>query len=929
MLILPDYYKPKTTDMRKFTSYLVTMLLATIFSIAAFAQNVIISGNVKNSINTENVAAVSVTIKGSDVGTFTDDRGNYSITTKSLPVTLMFSSVGFTAQEIAVTSASQQVNINFVATEALGQEVVVSATRVAQNILESPVSIERVSAAAIRNAPAASYYDVIANLKGVDITTSSLTFKTPSTRGFNGSGNLRLNQLVDGIDNQAPGLNFSVGGFVGLSQLDVDNIELLPGASSALYGPGGMNGTLLINSKNPFKYQGLSAEVKTGVMHTDKSQRPTSPYYNWSVRWGKKVSEKFAFKITSELISARDWVGDDYRNYKGLGVAGAPSFGTRESDANYNGINVYGDETTTDIRPILAGIGAPAGYLTAPINVSRTGYNERDIINPNTVNFKATGALHYKITPKIEAVAAAYYGTGSSTYTGSDRYSLLALKMAQYKVELNNKNWYVRAYTTQENAGQSYNATVTTRLSNEVWKASGPRANSAGTIGLPEIAASWYGQYSISYLSSLQAGRSQLEAQNIARGVADVGRPAAGSQQFKDIFNRVRSIPIKNGGGLFLDKTNLYNVEGQLNLTQYTSSVADIIIGGNFKRYVLNSEGTLFADTAGPIGINEYGGYIQASRQIVKRLKLTLAGRYDKNENFEGRFTPRATALIKVAENRNIRVSYQSAYRFPSTQQQFIDLAVGGGTRLTGGNPLLANKYNFRGNPTYSYESLQRGGAPKVVTDFSFRPESVSTYELGYKGLYFGDKLLVDVYGYYGQYRDFISRTIIVQSRTGAPITRADTSRGLTYSIPVNNSKKVRTSGYGISLDYRLPKGFIIGGNFSSDEIGDVDPGFFSFFNSPKFRTNLTLANNGFGKNKVYGFNVTYRYQDAFNFQGDFASGDIPAVQTVDAQVSKRMPETKTLLKIGANNLFNQYYRNATGNSVVGGLYYVSIGFNL
>jgi outer membrane receptor protein involved in Fe transport len=929
MLILPDYYKPKTTDMRKFTSYLVTMLLATIFSIAAFAQNVIISGNVKNSINTENVAAVSVTIKGSDVGTFTDDRGNYSITAKSLPVTLMFSSVGFTAQEIAVTSASQQVNINFVATEALGQEVVVSATRVAQNILESPVSIERVSAAAIRNAPAASYYDVIANLKGVDITTSSLTFKTPSTRGFNGSGNLRLNQLVDGIDNQAPGLNFSVGGFVGLSQLDVDNIELLPGASSALYGPGGMNGTLLINSKNPFKYQGLSAEVKTGVMHTDKSQRPTSPYYNWSVRWGKKVSEKFAFKITSELISARDWVGDDYRNYKGLGVAGAPSFGTRESDANYNGINVYGDETTTDIRPILAGIGAPAGYLTAPINVSRTGYNERDIINPNTVNFKATGALHYKITPKIEAVAAAYYGTGSSTYTGSDRYSLLALKMAQYKVELNNKNWYVRAYTTQENAGQSYNATVTTRLSNEVWKASGPRANSAGTIGLPEIAASWYGQYSISYLSSLQAGRSQLEAQNIARGVADVGRPAAGSQQFKDIFNRVRSIPIKNGGGLFLDKTNLYNVEGQLNLTQYTSSVADIIIGGNFKRYVLNSEGTLFADTAGPIGINEYGGYIQASRQIVKRLKLTLAGRYDKNENFEGRFTPRATALIKVAENRNIRVSYQSAYRFPSTQQQFIDLAVGGGTRLTGGNPLLANKYNFRGNPTYSYESLQRGGAPKVVTDFSFRPESVSTYELGYKGLYFGDKLLVDVYGYYGQYRDFISRTIIVQSRTGAPITRADTSRGLTYSIPVNNSKKVRTSGYGISLDYRLPKGFIIGGNFSSDEIGDVDPGFFSFFNSPKFRTNLTLANNGFGKNKVYGFNVTYRYQDAFNFQGDFASGDIPAVQTVDAQVSKRMPETKTLLKIGANNLFNQYYRNATGNSVVGGLYYVSIGFNL
>ena len=89
------------------------------------------------------------------------------------------------------------------------------------------------------------------------------------------------------------------------------------------------------------------------------------------------------------------------------------------------------------------------------------------------------------------------------------------------------------------------------------------------------------------------------------------------------------------------------------------------------------------------------------------------------------------------------------------------------------------------------------------------------------------------------------------------------------------------------------------------------------------------MANNGFGKNKAYGFNVTYRYQDAFNYQGDFASGDVPSVQTVDALVSVKLPETKTLLKVGANNLLNQYYRNATGNSVVGGLYYVSIGFNL
>jgi outer membrane receptor for ferrienterochelin and colicin len=917
--------------MRKFTSYLVTMVMANILAVAAFAQSSTISGNVKNSATNENAAAVSVTIKDSEGGTFTNDKGAYSIKVKSFPVTLVFTSVGYTAQEVIVTTASANTNVSFVPNNALGQEVVVSATRVSQKIMESPVSIERVNATAIRNAPAASYYDIVANLKGVDVTTSSLTFKTPTTRGFNGSGNIRFNQLMDGMDNQLPGLNFSVGSVLGLTQLDVDNIELLPGASSALYGSGGMNGTLLINSKNPFKYQGLSAEIKAGVMHTDARERPTSAYHNWSFRWGQKVSEKFAFKITGELISAKDWIGDDYRNYKGLSVNGAPAEGTRESDPNFNGINIYGDETTTDIRPLLAGVGAPAAYLTKPINVSRTGYLEKDIVNPNTVNFKAVGSLHYKITPKIEAVAAAYFGFGSSTYTGSDRYSLKDFKLAQYKFELNHKNWMLRAYTTQEDAGEAYNATVTTRLLNESWKASPPKAPFPGApIGLPEIAASWYGQYSISYLTSLQSGQSEFNAHTLARSVADRGRPEAGSDAFKNAFNAVRLVPIKKGGGLFVDRTNLYSVEGQVNLTDYTKSVADIIIGGNFKRYELNSQGTLFADTAGIIGINEFGGYIQAGRQIIDRLKITVSGRYDKNQNFEGRFTPRATATVKVAENKNIRISFQSAYRFPSTQQQYIDLGVGA-ARLLGGNPSFATFYNFNANPIYSYISLQTG-TPKQLSpvEYNLKPESVSTYELGYKGLHLNNKLLIDVYGYYGNYQDFISRTIVVQSKTaGAAITLADTSKGTLYSVPVNNSEKVQTSGFGLSLDYRFPKNFSIGGNFSSDAIGDVKAGFFSFFNAPKYRTNLTLSNSGFGKNKEFGFSVSYRYQGAFDYQSDFISGDVPEVQTVDALVSMKLPATKTLLKIGANNLFNQYYRNATANSVVGGLYYISVGFNV
>ncbi len=912
--------------MKKRLSYLWALVAANLLSLAVFAQSTTIAGRVEDSNTKEGVAAVSVTIKGATSGTFTDDKGNFKINAgQSFPVTLLISSVGYQSQEVAVSSASSAVTVQFAPANALGQEVVISATKVATRILESPVSIERVSAATIRNAPAASYYDVVANLKGVDVVTSSLTFKTPTTRGFSGSGNTRFTQIVDGMDNQAPGLNFSVGGVIGLTQLDVDNMELLPGASSALYGPGGMNGTLLINSKNPFKYQGLSFEIKEGLMHTDGSEHSPAPYHNWSLRWAKKISEKFAFKISTELVQAQDWIGTDYRDYKGLAVSGAPGPGTRATDPNYNGINTYGDETHIDLRLGLNGIAAAAPFLAPfiktltanPINITRTGYKEKDVLNPNTVNYKLAGALHYKITPRTEAILEAFWGTGNTVYTGSDRYSLKNLKIGQYKFEINNKNWLVRGYTTQENAGESFNASATMAFFNEAWKPSG------GSTG-------WVAQYAQAYLNAKLTGSSDANAHTAARAVADVGRPAEGSVAFKKLFNTVRSIPIYKNGGLFVDKTSLYNVEGQYNFTSALNNVAEVLVGGNYKRYVLNSEGTLFADAGGKIDISEYGGYMQVARQIIERLKITLSGRYDKSQNFKGRFTPRATAVFKLSENNNLRFSYQTAYRFPSTQQQWIDLQVGGGIRLVGGIPYFTNKYNFVTTPTYTYESMQ-AGAPAIYTPKEFKPETVTSFEAGYKGLLLDGKLLVDLYGYFGRYNDFIYRKVLVQSKTGAPIQLSDTLNGNSFSVPVNSVEKVKTFGYGIGLDYNLGKNYTVGANFSSDELKDppTTPGFFSYFNAPKVRVNASFGNSGFGPKKMLGFNVVYKYQDGYKYQGDFGSGNVPAAQTVDAQFSFKFPKTKSIVKLGANNLLNQYYLNAIGNARVGGLYYVSFGYNL
>ena len=919
--------------MRKIASYLVTFLLANAVTIAAFAQNVTVSGNVRNSSTKEGAGAVSITVKGGTAGTFTDDKGNFKITVKNLPVTLLVSSVGYELQEVTVSSAAFT-QVEFKPSAALGQEVVVSATRVPQKIMESPVSIERVSAANIRNAPAASFYDVIIGLKGVDVTTSSLTFKTPTTRGFNSSGNTRFNQLVDGMDNQAPGLNFSVGAIIGLSELDVDNIELLAGASSALYGPGGMNGTLLMTSKNPFKYQGLSFLVKTGIMHTDGRQRPASPYHNWNLRWANKVSEKFAFKINAELIQAKDWLGTDNRNYSRTATTGFVIPGDRKTDPNYDGINVYGDETTVDIRAFFGSIAGSLpgaanfinanGLLSTPQNVSRTGYSEKELINPNTVNFKLAGSMHYKLSENTEAVVAGYWGTGNTIYTGSDRYSLKDFKMGQYKFEINSKNWSLRAYTTQENAGESYNTTATTRLFNESWKKSVTTDAAGNPTPLP---TDWYIQYAFSYLSNRMNGMTEYDAHQASRALADVGRPAAGTPAFLSAYDAIRKKPISQNGGLLLDKSDLYAYEGNYNFTSVTKDVADILVGVNYKKYVLNSQGTLFADSTGTISTSEYGGYIQATRAITNRIKLTASGRYDKNQNFDGRFTPRVTALVKLAENNNLRLSYQTAYRFPSNQSQWINLQVGS-TRLVGSNASFATYLNYAANPLYTTTSVT-AGSPQVFVPNVAKPESVSSFEGGYKGLLMENKLLIDMYGYFGQYQDFLGRVNTLQTTTGVAADINNPSKRRNISVPVNTADKVKTYGFGLSVDYRLPLNFTLGANVASDVLKDVPTGFVAYFNAPKYKTNLTFGNVGFGRDKRLGFNMAYRWQQGFYYQGDFANGQLPDVHTLDAQVSVKLPKTKSIIKFGANNLLNQYYYNAIGNSQIGGLYYVSFGYNV
>ena len=976
--------------MKKCLSHFAFICLSTLLVFTANAQNASsVSGTVKNASTSETIAAVSVTLKGNNSGTFTNDRGNFKLSVaQKVPYTLVFSSVGFTNKEVVVNANTGSLSVSLTPSFVLGSDVVVAASRVPEKVLESPVTIERISAANIRNAPAAGYYDILGTMKGVDVVAASMMFRSISTRGFNGSGNTRMNQLIDGMDNQAPGLNFSVASIVGLTELDVDNIELLPGASSALYGSGGMNGTVLINSKNPFKYQGLSFQIKQGVNHVDGYERPKAPFKDYTVRWASKIGDRFAYKVSAQYTEAQDWLPMNTSNYSrltGNGNGGAIA-GTRLTDPNYDGINVYGDETTLNINtgliaPVKAGIlaqlagaygagastvlaqlqGASAVYNTlakygaflgsspataglvpyAPflfgdakgwykdMNVSRTGYAEQDIIDPTAKNTKVTGSIHYKVNDKTEASLSAYTGTGNTVYSGSDRYSLHDLKMSQFKFELKSKNWMFRAYKTIEDAGNSFNSTIATRLFNEAWKPS----------------ATWYQQYTGAYTQYRDAGLDYTAANNAARVIADAGRPV-GHIGDNSLFQTLAGTPISKGGGKFLDKSTLSVAEGTLNLTEMLNLNKydiDWLVGGSAKMYTLNSQGTLFADTTGRLYINESGAYSQISKKFFGDiLKLSFSGRYDKNTNFAGKFTPRFSAVVKVAEDNNIRVSYQSAYRFPSTQNQWINLLVGGGTRLMGGLPQLRDYYKFNTNPAYTLASVTAFGAsaaagapnPSLLQQQKFgefKPESMNSFEVGYKTL-IAKKLLIDFYAYAGHYENFISGVTVLQSRNAANPSVydvLDANKRVAYSISTNSTANVSTKGWGASVDYLLPNRFVFTSSIYTDEIGDLPAGFISYFNTPTWRANFGFSHPGLLMNNRLGFNINLHYQDEVMYEGTFVTGKISSFNTLDAVLTYRVPKIKSLIKLGGTNVMNKYYNTSYGSPAIGGLYYISFAYNV
>jgi len=962
--------------------FIYTLFLSTSFLLAQVTASdlvpddqISISGVVVDASTGQPLAGANVIVRGTIVGVATDARGEFTLNVNDTPpITIAVSIVGYRSTEIEITEENvSNLRVELSEETILGNDVVVSASRVEESILEAPVSIEKMDIIAVNQTPSPSYYNALANLKGVDMTTSSINFQIINARGFNSTGNTRMVQLTDGMDTQAPALNFPIGNLNGPSVLDVESLEFIPGASSALYGPNAFNGILLVNSKSPFRYPGLSVHVQNGFNHIDGNTslgEPGDPQHMFetSIRYADVIGDKFAYKVNFSYSQANDWRGINFSDKNSsLAPAGI------DRNPAFDGVHLYGDDgtfnmallglpggTRTQLATLIAqtpgiSVGLAEQYLSAlPAQpVARTGYKEEFLIDKDANNLKLGTALHYRFNDYVEASYTMNYGAGTSVYSGAQRYSLSDFYIHQHKLQLDGDNFQIKAYGTFENSGDSYIADFVGFSINDQYL---PTSQWFGTYGatfaggLLQAAAQQQGgnpafnQQTVSALLNNPAVLQQLHA--AARGAADANRFEPGTQAFEDAKETALSAVVPNGG-LFDDQSRFLHVEGQYDFKNEIDFI-DLQIGLSYRQYQLRSNGTIFDDADGGVNINEYGGYMQASRAVFDdRLKLTGSLRYDKNENFDGQFNPRISSVFKLTDSQNIRASYQTGFRNPTTQGQYIDLNVLT-ARLLGGLPFLAEKYNVTEN-AFTLESVERftnellagnpaaAGELEPYTNFEpVEPEQIQSFEVGYKGL-LNNRILVDAAYYYNIYDNFIAQFRVRKAAaafTGDPATDQQIAASLlsgdasnTFQLYTNLDQTVKSRGAVLGVDFSLPNNFVLGTNYNWNElITDRNGGFIFDFNTPEHKVNVSFGNRRLTNN--LGFNVTYRWQEEFDWTSSFANGTVPSVSTVDAQVSYRVPDLKSIVKVGGSNITNNRHFLNYGGPNLGAIYYISLTFD-
>lgn len=935
--------------------WLLNIVLTLLLAGGLSAQNSI-TGRVFDATTKDPLIGASVVIEGAAGGTVTDFDGAFALRSDQLlPITLIVSYIGYESKKVQLDDRTKDLEVLLSEAVITTDVVEVRGQRISEKQKANPLTVESLDVLAIKETPAASFYDGLGNLKGVDLTAASLGFKVINTRGFNSTSPVRSLQLIDGVDNQSPGLNFSLGNFLGSSELDVLKVDLVQGASSAFYGPGAFNGVISMTTKDPFFQKGLSAMVKAGERNLIET----------AVRWADAVKNKdgnevFGYKINFSYLQADDW---EANNFDPVDNSIVPA----DNPGRYDAVNIYGDEFYAGNN--LSGalpwnfVGLGTWY--------RTGYREVDLVDYDTENIKTNVAFHLRTNPaqkeaSPELIYASSFSTGTTVYQGDNRFSLRDILFFQNRLEFRKKNkYFIRAYATHEDAGNSYDPYFTALRLQEraksnvqwsadyigAWRGRNERGinfeNRARELGYPELEIMVDNNGNVVTMFDQEAADNWInEFQDSLRSwhafaeqVANMANPLSpddtqdflepGTDGFQQAFNEI--VSAKNNeegnGTRFFDRSALYHVHGEYRFTP--EAVDEIVVGGNYRLYTPNTDGTIFYDTAGvTITNSEFGIYTGANKKFLDNtLTLSATLRLDKNQNFDAVVSPAASLVWKPRPNNYLRVSFSSALRNPTLADQYLNLNVGRAIlagNLDGVDSLITISSFDRYRDSLDLDELEYINIDPV------RPEQVRTFEIGYRTTLF-NRLYVDASYYYSLYSSFLGFNIGVEAEfdqdTGFPTELQ------AYRYAANSRNQVTTQGFAIGLNYYFAKYYQVSGNYSWNRLNsDIDDPIIPAFNTPEHKFNIGFS----GRNiimdiggltlKNWGFSVNYKWIEGFLFEGSPQfTGFVPTYDLLDAQINYRIDAWDTTIKIGASNILNNEVFQTFGGPRVGRLAYISL----
>ncbi|MEM7369629.1 MAG: TonB-dependent receptor [Bacteroidota bacterium] len=910
----------------------LSLFLTACWTCSVFGQYQI-TGTVTDADDGKALVGVRILIVGTTTGGLTDGSGAFSINSpKAAPVSLELQYLSYDSLIYEVSSFAKPLNISMKPAPVTIAQVDITATALSETQQRSALTVESMSINAIKETPAANFYEGLGHLKGVDMNAASFGFKVVNTRGFNSTQPVRSLQLIDGVDNQSPGFNFSLGNFLGASELDLESVDLVVGASSAFYGPNAFNGVIAMQTKNPFVHRGLSASIKIGERNwVESAVRYAKVFTN------KKGEDKLAIKLNLFYLRADDWEADNFEeSYRDTTEDSAIPYVGINNPGGYDAVNRYGDE----VFGIADELGGDKIQVPGLGKFYRTGYNEEDLLDYDTRNIKAAVALHYKLTDKVELIAGSNYSNGTTVFQGINRISLKDIQFFQHKVEVRKPGtFFVRAYMTYENAGNSYDPVFTAlRLQNlqrndNSWNNAYRRYWGTQITpqikqfeGYPELMISPEG---ISFDFDQQADVLQQRQAEIrdwhaeTRTLIDEGYLVPGSPEFQAAFDSITSLIItKEGGTKFFDKSALYHLHGEY---KFKPSFGEITLGGNGRLYTPNTEGSIFSDT-GSVSITnmEFGVYAGLRKKMISdRLTMTGTLRMDKNQNFRYLFSPALTGAFQLNERHTLRMSLSSAIRNPTLADQYLFYNVGGAIlvgNINGYDDLITMESLRSYFNTLNLDTLKRFDLGRI------EPEQVTTGEIGYRGL-INNQLYVDAGYYYSRYQNFIGYRFAFRGEivSGFPA-------GKVFRVASNADSVVTTQGAAIGLTYFLPGGYTIGGNYSWNVLNTkTDDPIVPAYNTPEHKFNINLAGRdlNLGKLKHVGFNLNYKWVQGFLFEGSPQfTGLIPTYSLLDAQINKRFPDLNTTVKLGASNILNNQVFTVYGGPRIGRLSYLSLTYD-